>query len=147
MQSAMEQKCIKTTAPIPVFYDMLKHIKKTKFKELTYLPENLTAESFRYKILAREINLPKEPVYVRTSAKPGRLPRFFPNPEPNWGPKARAKGKKRAHAEEEQKGEEEKEGAEDEDEDEADQEMAHEEAEEIIKVAPKGENVREESDK
>ncbi len=95
MQSAMEQKLLKTDTPIAIFYDLLKHIKKHKYTELKYMPDNLPADSFRCKILEKEIKLPKEPDYEITEKKAARMPRFFPNPQPNWGPKARAHGTKR----------------------------------------------------
>jgi len=98
----MEQKCLKTTAPCAIFYDILKHYKKTKFKELRYIPETMAPDAYQRKILEKDITLPKEPIYERQGPKTERLPRFFPNPEPNWGPKPRAKGQKREHAENEE---------------------------------------------
>ena len=87
----MEEKCIKTNAPIQVVYDMFKHIKITMHKDIAYFPINLPKESYRYQILNQEIRLPKEPNYTLIESKEDYIPRFFPNPEPNWGPKSKAK--------------------------------------------------------
>eukprot|EP00826_Nyctotherus_ovalis_P050315 TRINITY_DN6151_c0_g3_i3.p1 TRINITY_DN6151_c0_g3~~TRINITY_DN6151_c0_g3_i3.p1 ORF type:complete len:291 (-),score=72.09 TRINITY_DN6151_c0_g3_i3:105-977(-) len=94
VQSAVEEKCLKTTAPIPVVYDMLKHLKKTKFPELAYVPKKLQETSYNYQILVSEVKLAKEPNYKEYKPKHAKVPKYFPNPEANWGPKARAKEKR-----------------------------------------------------
>ena len=99
MQSAIEEKCLKTTAPVIIVYDMMKHLKKTQFKELSYIPKKLLETSYNYQILMSEIKLPKEPNYKEYKPKHSKVPKYFPNPEANWGPKAKAKEKKRVKSE------------------------------------------------
>ena len=66
---------------------------------MPYIPKKLTESDFKYKILSSEINLPKDPDFTQLLPKQSKVPKYFPNPEPNWGPKARAKGKKRTQPE------------------------------------------------
>merc|ERR1712217_848847 len=86
-----DPEAVKTDAPNSVVYDLMRiWAEENPPKSTTHLGD----------ILKKEITL-KRPIEWRTEeqAPKTKVPRFLPNPEPNWGPKARAhSGGAAAHA-------------------------------------------------
>lgn len=80
-----EPEAVKTDAPNAVVYDLMRFWAEEHPKENSPLPE----------LLKKEFTL-KRPIEWTICdegrADKGKVARFLPNPEPNWGPKPRARG-------------------------------------------------------
>jgi tRNA (guanine26-N2/guanine27-N2)-dimethyltransferase len=79
-----EPEAIKTDAPNHVVYDLMRLWAKERPPKNTPLPG----------LLSKEISLKRDLQWVTEEevARSSKVPRFLPNPEANWGPKARARG-------------------------------------------------------
>lgn len=81
-----EPEAIKTDAPNEVVYDLMRLWAQEHPPKTNPLPE----------VLKKSVGL-KRPVEWKveeSEQRANKVARFLPNPEPNWGPKARAKGTK-----------------------------------------------------
>jgi len=80
-----DPEAIKTDAPNAVVYDLMRLWAEENPPKATPLPQ----------LLKKDIGL-KRPVEWQTEpedeAQRRKVPKFLPNPEPNWGPKPRARG-------------------------------------------------------
>ena len=93
IQSYYDPNLFKTDAPANVLYDVFNKYKKDVDEKEYY--KNVKEESYKYKILEKEIKV--NPIFVDTDPKEGphvNKGKYLPDPFPNWGPKARAKEKK-----------------------------------------------------
>lgn len=117
-QSHTDPQALKTTAPPELLWDTLRLWCKTQTKKSKggdtavggETSKNGPVQSTGRRILSRDPELVtasevdfsvKKDKYVRGGTGGGAsAPRFLPNPEPNWGPKARAGKRRRAEGEE-----------------------------------------------
>eukprot|EP00347_Sterkiella_histriomuscorum_P008091 403346405 len=98
-QTYYEPKLYKTNAPPEVIYDIFKAFKTQDVKnDQQQLFKNIHLSSFAHRILSAPIK--HQPNFVeeivegqepKDKKKVGKK-RYLPNPQPNWGPKARATG-------------------------------------------------------
>jgi len=79
-----EPEAIKTDAPNHIVYDLMRLWAEERPPKVNPLPG----------LLKKELSLkrPLEWVSEEEVARASKVPRFLPNPEANWGPKARARG-------------------------------------------------------
>lgn len=84
-QTYYDPNLFKTDASASIIYDIFKKYKKDNYDQDYF--KNVKPESYRYKILEKEIKV--SPIFVEST---NELKTKFPqNPFPNWGPKGRAK--------------------------------------------------------
>ena len=87
IQSYYDPNLFKTDCPPQKIYQLFQCYKKTNYEEKDYL-KNVNEKSYSYKILTKQIGIQPKFYEVETVRN---IPRYLPNPFPNWGPKAKTK--------------------------------------------------------
>ncbi|KAK8803845.1 hypothetical protein WA158_001539 [Blastocystis sp. Blastoise] len=89
-QSHTDPLAIKTTAPSSVIFDLFRNWQEKHPLDINKLPEHSPAKKILTKKSQQDFNFDTEGVNVPTF----EVARYPDNPEPNWGPKARASMKR-----------------------------------------------------